>query len=162
MEFNPKKKDKLSVGTSLMQQASRKELIGRVALQRGQKMFELNTVTGVIKLAEFKESTIEFPTAHNEANIRRELKPNPNCIYRVALNMPNAKKKFKKYIDRKNNIGDGKIIWADCPKCEAEKIIEITLTKSGENILAHIMPCYCGYQGTTIEDFIPKPKKNDE
>lgn len=162
--FQPQKKDKLNVGISVQQAAIARQLFARKRIEKGQKVFEYDTVANEIRLAEFKTITAEFPTkgkpgditSANQGNIRRELIPKPNCIYRVAINLQNAKKKFSTYINAKNKRGTGKTYWVDCPSCESEKSVEIFLKNKEEGILTHIFPCHCGYQGESIDNFIKK------
>ena len=65
-------------------------LEGSLKPKRGHFLWEINTLTGEIKKAEFKKTTAVFGAKIPP----QELIIKPDCIYIPALNAKNAKKKY--------------------------------------------------------------------
>lgn len=116
-----KHKDKLNIKAQSRQRKAR--FIGSLNLKKGQKVFELNTITGIISLAEYDESTINYI----DKKIRKKLFAKENCIYVVAINLINAKKKFSATINKMNNVNVGREYDVDCPHCGTEKSVHVSL-----------------------------------
>lgn len=74
------------------------KFIGQHRPHSGHKCFEINTKTGEINLAEFKEEAISFEDAKNGIiSGKKKIVMKEDCIYITALNKKNAiKKLFKK------------------------------------------------------------------
>lgn len=156
LNTNDTKKDELNIGSSIVQNVREKKFIGSIKMERGQKLFELNLKTGDIKLAEFKESVIEFPL-HQKSPLskRKELIVGEDCMYRPAINLVNAKRKFQTYIDRVNQSASGRSIKLRCPECEADQSVIVTLSIVQGKALAKISMCEkCGHQPKTLTDFV--------
>lgn len=72
--------------------------IGSLTPKKGHTLFEVNTKTGTIELAEFNYgSTIQFK--HAKAGLKKSNKSvikKPDCIYVSALNKNNVLKKITK------------------------------------------------------------------
>jgi len=68
-------------------------LEGTIKPKKGHFVWEINTITGEIKKAQYKQDTIAF-------NFNTELPPeklitNPDCVYIPSLNAKNAMDKYK-------------------------------------------------------------------
>ena len=93
-------KDKIEI---LKQQKIQKQLFYKNSVQphSGHKCFSYNTVTNVMKLAKFKEDVLCFLAARRgEIAPKRKVIIETDCIYITALNMTNAIKHIKKYLNR--------------------------------------------------------------
>ncbi len=69
-------------------------LVGEIKPKNGQKVFEINQETGVIKPAEYKVDTVVYHLSMTKAPTK--LVVNADCIYIPAMNAENAKKKYLK------------------------------------------------------------------
>lgn len=83
-------------------------LLGSLALKKGQKIFEVNMVTGDVKIAEFEQQPISLIEKKNNkfAPNRSKLIINKDCKYIPALNIENAMRKLGfavKIVKKKNN-----------------------------------------------------------
>lgn len=154
MDFQPKKKDKLSVHQNAeMQKQKQAKFIGSVSLHKGQKCFELNTRTGVIELAQYDKQTISYPASGKVASVHRKLIADSECIYVVAINLKNAKKKFQVIIN--NTLKDQtKTASVDCLVCGEKKSIDIDSIIKEKILTASITICStCGHK-PKITDYI--------
>ena len=154
MEFQPKKKDKLSVGIHAEnEKKSQAKFIGSLMIHKGQKCFELNTRTGKIELAKFETQTIEYPTNGSIAKVRNKLVIKMDCIYAVAINLDNAKKKFQKTLNKslQDNTQTAKV---DCLVCGAEKSIDIDSIIKDKVLTAKITICSACGHAPKITDYI--------
>lgn len=154
MEFQPKKNDKLSVGIHAEnEKKSQAKFIGSLLPQKGQRCFELNTQTGQIELAKFEIQTINYPINGSVAGVRNKLILKGNCIYVVAINLVNAKKKFQKILNEslKDNIQTSKV---DCLVCGAEKSIDIDSIIKDKVLTAKITTCISCSHAPKISDYI--------
>jgi hypothetical protein len=81
----------------------KRELIGSIRPNQGHQCFELNTETGEIKLATYKQININFEAAmlSDRASTRKVIDVKEKCLYATALNKKNAIKRFKKMISSK-------------------------------------------------------------
>lgn len=70
------------------QQIKKKGLIGRMKIHKGQKCFELNLVTGMICTSDVRDEV------DLKGNVKHKLIIKEECIYTVAINLANAKRKF--------------------------------------------------------------------
>lgn len=70
----------------------KKELkhLGEVRLQKGQRMWEMDLVTRIIKEAEYEDVVAEYVGG----GVRRKLITKENHLYAPAINAKNADKKF--------------------------------------------------------------------
>lgn len=87
------------------QQKKEQKMIGSIRHRKGMTLFSINSVTGVVKPAEYvKESTITLEQAlkllHSEGNTTRRVFVEKDCIYIEALNKENALKKYKKLLKK--------------------------------------------------------------
>ena len=97
-ELEDKPKDEVKIVAEVKQEKKR-ELIGSIKPYQGHKCFELNTSTGEVKLAEFKEVNVNFEAAKNGlANARKVIVIKEDHLYTTALNIKNAIKRFKQMI----------------------------------------------------------------
>lgn len=69
-----------------------KKLVASIRLRPGLKLFSYNVENGEIKEVEFSQTV--FSVEKN--NVSRKVKYEENKLYVQALNLKNAKKKFKK------------------------------------------------------------------
>lgn len=154
MEFQPRKKDKLSVGIHAEnEKKSQSKFVGSLMPHKGQKCFELNTRTGQIELAKFETQTIEYPTNGSISKVRNKLVIKMDCIYVVAINLDNAKKKFQKILNKslQDRTQTAKV---DCLVCGAEKSIDIDSIIKDKVLTAKITICStCGH-APKISDYI--------
>lgn len=154
MEFQPRKKDKLSVGIHAEnEKKSQAKFVGSLMPHKGQKCFELNTRTGQIELAKFETQTIEYPTNGSISKVRNKLVIKMDCIYVVAINLLNAKKKFQKILNEslKDKVQTASV---NCLVCGAEKSIDIDSVIINEELTASITICRsCGH-APKISDYI--------
>lgn len=67
--------------------------IGKLRLQPGQKVYELNTVTQMIHVVDLSEAVVDIKGA-----IHRKVVLKENCLYVPAINLKNAEKKFIKML----------------------------------------------------------------
>lgn len=89
-----KSKDKIEI-VNQTQIEKQKKLIGQVQLQRGHRLFEVNTNTGEIKEAYY--DTKDFVIGKDmKAFKSKSLTINNDCIYIGAINKKNVIKKIKK------------------------------------------------------------------
>lgn len=74
------------------QSEAKKELkfIGKLKIQKGQKVWELNVQTKMIRIADVES------VANMKGEIKRKLVIIPSCLYAPAINLKNAEKKFLK------------------------------------------------------------------
>jgi len=89
-----KSKDKIEI-VNQTQIEKQKKLIGQIQLQRGHRLFEVNTKTGEIKEAHY--DTKDFVIGKDlKAFKNKSLTINNDCIYIGSLNKKNVIKKLKK------------------------------------------------------------------
>jgi hypothetical protein len=90
--FNEKKNVEISVKKK---QQIEYVPLGNIRKQNGHTLFEINTLTGEIKEAEYKQmsATYDLKTGMS-SNKKGELITDKNCIYIPALNKVNALKKY--------------------------------------------------------------------
>lgn len=154
MEFQTKKKDKLSVGIHAEnEKKSQAKFIGSINIKKGQKCFEMNTRNGMIELAKFETQTISYPINGEVAKVRNKLIVKMDCIYVVAINLLNAKKKFQKILNEslKDKVQTASV---NCLVCSAEKSIDIDSVIINEELTASITICRsCGH-APKISDYI--------
>jgi len=86
-----KEKTELSVQK---QQEKRNELIGSLHPKSGHSIWEVNTETLEVKLAEFEDSTYT-PNLFNPADFNKRIIIKPNCFYTCALKKKTALNNFK-------------------------------------------------------------------
>jgi hypothetical protein len=78
------------------QEERQKQLLGSLRIRPGQKIWELDLVTKEIREAEYEKAPANFATVVNGgvSPIRHQLIVRENCLYEVALNGNNARRKF--------------------------------------------------------------------
>lgn len=154
MEFQPKKKDELSVHQNAeTQKKKQSNFVGSLNIHKGQKCFELNIKTGDIKLAEYDNQTINYPTSKQTSSIHRKLTLNDECIYVVAINLKNAKKKFQIIIN-KTLQDHTQTASVDCLVCGAKKSIDIDSIIKEKVLTASITICSACNHSPKISDYI--------
>lgn len=83
--------------------------ISHFDIKPGQKLWEINVVTGKIGLPEYREVNVSFETAQ-KGNVAKKmvLDQKPECVYFVALNKKNAERKYLKALHNvtKDDITD--------------------------------------------------------
>jgi len=82
-------------------------IIGSLVMKKGQKIFEVNMVTGDVRIAETEEIPVNFAERQKNrlAPNRRKLVINKDCRYVSALNIQNAMRKLGfavKIVKKKN------------------------------------------------------------
>ncbi len=154
MEFQPKKKDELSIHQNAeMQKKKQAKFIGSLNIHKGQKCFELNTRTGVIELAKYDTQTISYQKLKSIGSVNRKLTLNDECIYVVAINLKNAKKKFQVIIN--NTLKDKtQTASVDCLVCGAKKSIDIDSIVKEQVLTASITICSACGHSPKISDYI--------
>lgn len=78
-----------------------KKLLGRITLKPGLKIWELNYLTGQLRVADIKVTknviiTGRKGSAATREHISKEIQCNESCCYVPALNADNAVRKFNK------------------------------------------------------------------
>lgn len=97
-ELEIKTGDKIEI-VDQKQQKSQLKLLKSIKPHQGHKCWELNTETGEVKEAEFKEENVDFISAENKKiALRKKIITKDGYIYLPALNKKNAIKKFKKLL----------------------------------------------------------------
>jgi hypothetical protein len=78
------------------QEGRQKQYIRSLRLQRGQKVWELDMATQQIKEAEYEKAAVNFALAADgtPSVMHHQLIVRENCLYEVALNANNARRKF--------------------------------------------------------------------
>jgi hypothetical protein len=61
---------------------------------KGQKVFELDLETRIVSLATFQEVSIVTTGKLRDRGVHKKLVMKDNCVYNVALNLENSKRKF--------------------------------------------------------------------
>lgn len=82
--------DKLQI----IAEVNKKMLVDSIHPYPGQKLYELNMVTGELKEAEIKSTNASF----HQGGIIKNVIIKENCNYVAAINIANAQKKFFKAI----------------------------------------------------------------
>ena len=98
--LNQKQRDQIVLQT---QKEHKKNLKyeGSVRLQKGMKVYRLDTITGVIVEAEYEMQNYVIKAGDGltgENVVRKKLMLKPNCIHAMAINEKNAKRKFIKML----------------------------------------------------------------
>lgn len=91
-ELNEKQIDKSVVVAEVNKQS---KFLGQITLQPGQKLYRANIATQVIEEITPDKTMVKFDTqavAHS-LNVRE------NCLYICAINLENAKRKFRKLMN---------------------------------------------------------------
>jgi len=78
--------------------------LGTITPQRGHTLFQINTQTGEITIAEFDKVDAVLPTRKNNADAGtvKKVTIKTGCVYVSALNKRNAIKKYNKRIKQLN------------------------------------------------------------
>lgn len=79
--------------TGQKEQEKKLQFIGSLKPHKGQKCWELDLATGIIRPAEIKSITAELTGA-----VHRQIIIKPKHLYCVALNLENADRKFVKML----------------------------------------------------------------
>jgi len=96
-------KDKVEIVNQAEKKYELKKL-GTITPQRGHVLFQINTQTGDIELAEYEKVDALLPTRINKADagIVKKVLIKTGCVYVSALNKKNAIKKFNKRVKQLN------------------------------------------------------------
>jgi hypothetical protein len=80
------------------QEERQKQYLGSLRYRKTHTVWELDLTTREIRKAEYKPAVANFASAAKGApgTLRHELVVKENCLYEVALNLDNARKKFIK------------------------------------------------------------------
>jgi hypothetical protein len=93
-QINPIGKDKIEIANQT-QIEKQKKLVGQIQLQRGHRLFQVNTNTGEIKEASY--DTKDYVIGKDLKLFKnKSLTINNDCIYIEALNIKNVIKKLKR------------------------------------------------------------------
>lgn len=76
--------------------STEKKLIGRLKPYPGQKIYELDLST--LKVVEASFESVEIVHTKLGDGVKKKLVVKDNCLYEVAINYENAKKKFIKKV----------------------------------------------------------------
>lgn len=89
--------------TKIVNQAEVKkqvQFLGSLKRQPGQQVWELNLGTRKVTVATFAEVSIVTTGPERQKGVHKKLVMKDNCIYNVALNLENAKRKFLKQLKK--------------------------------------------------------------
>lgn len=93
-------KEKESIEISVKsEQEKKQELIGTVKPHKNHKLYEYNTDTHTIALAEFRKVD-PILTGFKTLKINKEVNVKKHCLYITALNFTNAKRKIVKMLGK--------------------------------------------------------------
>lgn len=154
MEFQPKKKDELSVHKNAeMEKKKQANFIGSLNIHKGQKCFELNTRTGEISISSFDKQVVNYPIGNMPTSVNSKLTLKNEIIYVVAINLTNAKKKFQIIIN-KTLQDHTQTASVDCLVCGAKKSIDIDSVVKEKVLTAKITICSACGHSPKISDYI--------
>lgn len=99
-EIELKIKDEVKIVKEVKQE-KQTVLINSIKPYEGHKCFEYNTVSNVLRLAEFMEVAVSFEAAQRgEIATNRKVMTKEDCVYLTALNEKNAIKRLCKILQR--------------------------------------------------------------
>lgn len=143
------RKDKLTVVANAEQQNKKERFIGSVMPHKGQKVFELDKSTGNICIAEFEKTTANFPLKSSDGvGVNKKILAKENCIYVLAINLLNAKKKFAKILRQQSS----KVSHVNCIACNNSIQIKVNFNN---NVPTEVVfeECFCGHVAK-IQDYV--------
>jgi hypothetical protein len=99
MKLDKHKEQKINTELSIKKKQKQEfKKIGELRPMKGHKLYEINTVSGEITLAEYKspEKTVHlFDVINESGSLRKEVIQKKDCIYISALNIKSAKKRYE-------------------------------------------------------------------
>jgi len=141
MKLEPQVQDKVVIEKQSVI-PKKKDLIAKIKLHPGQKLFELDTKTGEIRIPEYEKTTISFPVNGDLTDVNSKVTSRPGCIYVTAVNLVNAKKKFQK---RLNQIAPKMSLVLVCKKCGGKSVKVDYFQNPDKSIQVGIQKCTsCG------------------
>ena len=85
----------------LIPQKKQVKYLGTIKPHKGHTLYELNLKNSTITIAQFMQEKVQHKLNEKNLSFRKKLIINPDCIYASALNIENAKKHFRKILQKR-------------------------------------------------------------